>query len=336
MKGLKYYPQENGEQQIEDILSGLEIQSVDLGEGDFKSRWDKLKKKSYGDKMFLPHQAMHSDCIEQIERIKSGKDKLSDFDYNYVKLYDLLCSYMHSTSPAAKRYDDVLDVETLNMFVNQLVFRGVNITELKTMVLSSVLLDIDNFYDGSSGKRYYENAQIEHVKKFVEMLGVLEKFSPYERYFNKIKLNYKDLNKKDIEEYLNNISNEYDKDMIKNILDNRMKNDILEPLFNARFEKGADLFFVMNTPIMKEFYEYRPEDDDDQERIRPFDFRISEKGQENIAAICSGELKQQEIIIEALKDDEIVSKNLYNDFRICNRGKSLMNNSQDYYDTMEK
>lgn len=325
MKGITYYPNENKDNILQENLKSLEIKNL-TSSYNFEDKWKELIGIEYGDRYFIVSQNMHEFTEKMINEIKKGETKIEDFLYNYPKLFDLFscCAYLDNTYKNLQLND--LDDHFLTKVLDNVVLSGVNIEEFKMVVLGSNLLNIDAML-GQSDDSDTLKSKYKFTKKVINLIDMYKNFTPYNYYFRKVDQLIDKYSKTD-EENLIKIRDSFDKNMLENFAQSRIKNCILKGLFDVRLHGDLTIQRLMKAPILKEFFSKRDNENYGNDLAEMFKYQIEDKGLFLIDDVCKGNYSDAAMknLIDVFKSEDLIEEKDYLEYKRTKVALNYLNN----------
>lgn len=307
MRGILYYPTENEENILQQIMKDLEIKKSDIKSETLHGKWNEIKRDYFADEKFIVHKDMYESCRETIEKIKSGEYKPQDFMYNPYRLYELISDYSYIMSTygiAIKDKNKILDAKILTNFVEDLTKNGANLEEVKMMVLSSIFFNIDLMLDRVEEDYELVKAKMDNAMRLIRVIDFLERMSPYEEVFASAKV-YRDEIKTnnsgetEFSEYCR-VFDEFDYEILQYIARCKMKNYFLLSINRARYTDNLEDF--LKNPLIREIYETRQAYEDNTKKAKGvFKYSIKDNFKVGMSALIQDK-RSMKLLLELAYD----------------------------------
>lgn len=310
---MKYYPQDKAEEIINQILSKLEVKKLNSNLTTNEEKWDEIKKLERGDQYFVVNYSKLSEkCQKTYEDIISKKLKIEDCLYDNTILFDVFCCWTYFCYN--KKFTKLTDLkgDELKQFIFKLLLNEVDLEDLKNVVLTSNILNIDAILD--SGKSDYNDLVkgYEFVYEMINLIDEIKDLSSHDIYYDLIKNSNGNMSLEDLKEKFNS----FDEKFFENILKNRINNTLLEVLFRVRLIKIDSPRWFMELPVVKEYYEKRPQNTNIKiEKDGMFTYQLSENGLLLIDELLKNNLINLEKI-EVLREEGLILDKEYEEFLI--------------------
>ena len=308
---MKYYPQDKAEEIINQILSKLEVKKLNSNLTTNEEKWDEIKKLERGDQYFVVNYSKLSEkCQKTYEDIISKKLKVEDCLYDNTILFDVFCCWTYFCYN--KKFTKLTDLkgDELKQFIFKLLLNEVDLEDLKNVVLTSNILNIDAILD--SGKSDYNDLVkgYEFVYEMINLIDEIKDLSSHDIYYDLIKNSNGNMSLEDLKEKFNS----FDEKFFENILKNRINNTLLEVLFRVRLIKIDSPRWFMELPVIKEYYEKRPKNPEIKiEKDGMFTYKVSDEGLQLVDELISGKMISASDI-DLLKEDGLLSDKEYEDY----------------------
>ena len=270
MQGLTYYPpkeqvQEIVDENIEDLKLFIDKKGKSSNE-----IWDEIKKNSLTNECFFVDKDVPASCGKMIEELSKGNLPYEYFFYNTKRLFDLLCDYSY-----AVHHKDLFGRDIIIDYVKDLTRKGVNLEEIKMLVYSVLVFDMDSIIE--RGDLEITQGKIDSSLRLIWDISKLQDISPYESPFlyagiidqNQAKgVN----NDKMIDQYISQLL-KFDAANLRYIALCKMKNYFLNALTKIKLQGK------FNSDLARTIFEEREpfEIDDDKYAIKSFRYTLSEE-----------------------------------------------------------
>lgn len=256
MNGITYYPIKEQEKIIDKNIKDLDLFINKKGKT-FEQVWDDIKQNYITDEHFFINKDLEKSCKKMIKSIESGKEKFEDYMYDTYKLFNLLSDYSY-----ARHHKELTGRELIIDYVYEITKAGVNIEEIKMLVLSVLVFDVDEIAERDDSD--IVSSKIDFSLRLIGDIDNLKLFSPYERVFRyskiieEVRSRSQEEQDKVLKEYSRNFYN-YDVNLIYNIANYKIYNYFLKSIEMAKHTKDVDKF--MQNPLAKQIFQKRETSD---------------------------------------------------------------------------
>ncbi len=310
---MNHYPQDKTDKYINQILSKLEVKKLSPHLTTNEEKWNELKSLERGDRYFVVNYPKLSEkCQKTYEDIISKKLKVEDCLYDNTILFDVFCclTYFSSNKNFTKMTD--LKGDELKQFVFKLIINGIDLEDLKNVILISNILNIDAILDSGKVDSSELVKSYEFVYEMIKYINTIRDLSTEDIYYDLIKNGNENINL----EYLKERFNSFDGKFFENMIKNKINNIFLEVLFRVRLIKIDSPRWFMELPVVKEYYEKRPKNTNIKiEKDGMFTYQLSENGLLLIDELLKNNLINLEKI-EVLREEGLILDKEYEEFLI--------------------
>ena len=270
MQGLTYYPpKEQAQEIVDENIEDLKL-FIDKKGKSSNEIWDEIKRNSLTNECFFVDKDVPASCGKMIEELSKGNLPYEYFFYNTKRLFDLLCDYSY-----AVHHKDLFGRDIIIDYVKDLTRKGVNLEEIKMLVYSVLVFDLDSIIE--RGDLEITQGKIDSSLRLIWDISKLQDISPYESPFlyagiidqNQAKgVN----NDKMIDQYISQLL-KFDATNLRYIALCKMKNYFLNALTKIKLQGK------FNSDLARTIFEEREpfEIDDGKYAIKCFRYTLSEE-----------------------------------------------------------